>query len=98
MEDTYEVYSDALDEYGKTEEECPLLILRNTFVSEDRNVLERQANHLHYNHQQFVTVYTGPSVVKEGMIEPQNVPYEPWEVFDNVISGTPNEAIKKVEQ
>ena len=32
------------------------------------------------------------------MIEPQNVPYEPWEVFDNVISGTPDEAIQKVEQ
>ena len=98
LEETYEVYSDALDEWGRTEEECPLLILRNAFVSEDKDVLERQAQNLHLNHQQFVTVYTGPSVVKEGMIEPQNVPYEPWEVFDNVISGTPDEAIQKLEQ
>ena len=98
LEETYEVYSDALEEWGRTEEECPLLILRNAFVSEDKDVLERQAQNLHLNHQQFVTVYTGPSVVKEGMIEPQNVPYEPWEVFDNVISGTPDEAIQKLEQ
>ena len=61
-------------------------------------MLERQAQHLHLNHQQFVTVYTGPSVVREGMIEPQNIPYEPWEVFDNVISGSPEEAAEKIAQ
>ena len=32
------------------------------------------------------------------MIQPQDVPYEPWEVFENVISGHPEEAIQKVEQ
>ena len=98
LEETYEVYSDALEEYGKTPEECPLLILRNAFVSEDKNVLARQAEGLHYNHQQFVTVYTGPSVVKGGMIQPQDVGYEPWEVFENVISGDPEGAIKKIQQ
>ncbi|MCH7996737.1 MAG: LLM class flavin-dependent oxidoreductase [Chloroflexi bacterium] len=98
LEDTYEVYTDTLKEYGKTTEDCKLLILRNTFVSEDREVLARQADNLHYNHEQFVTVYTGPSVVKDGMVEPQNVPFDPAEVFDNVISGDPEAVIRKLEQ
>ena len=98
LEDTYEVYSDTLVEYGKTTEDCKLLILGNTFVSEDREVLARQADNLHYNHEQFVTVYTGPSVVKDGMVEPQDVPFDPAEVFDNVISGDPEAVIRQVEQ
>ena len=98
LEDTYQVYSDTLEEAGKTPEDIQLLILRNTFVAESQDQLNRQADNLIHNHRQFVTVYTGPSVVKDGMVVPQDIPTTRKEIFDNVIIGDPDTCIRKIRE
>ncbi len=97
LEETYAVYRDALESAGKTREELQLLILRNTFVAEDKEQLTRQADNLLNNHRQAQNLSMGQGHVKNGMVEPLDTPMTREEIFQNIIIGDPDTCIQKLE-
>lgn len=98
LEEICGIYREALKVAGKSSDELQLLVLRNTFLSENKEELIRQADNLIRNHNQAHNLGMGQGRVKNGMVEPIDSPITREDIFQNVIIGDPDTCIQKLEK
>ena len=98
LQETCAVYKEALNLAGKTTQDLPLLILRNTFVAEDKDQLIRQGDNLLLNHRQSENLGSGIGPVVHGIVQPVDSQFTRDQIIENVIIGDPESCIKKIER
>jgi alkanesulfonate monooxygenase SsuD/methylene tetrahydromethanopterin reductase-like flavin-dependent oxidoreductase (luciferase family) len=73
-------------------------MLRNVYVSKDRKDLDRKAEILLANHQRFVNLFETDGTIADGMTVPIDAEISPAEAAHNVIFGTPDEVIERLQR
>lgn len=73
-------------------------MLRNVYVSKDRKDLAEKQEMLHQNHRRFMNLFTTEGTIEEGRTRPIDVDIDSEAAIKNVIFGTPDEVIERVQK
>jgi alkanesulfonate monooxygenase SsuD/methylene tetrahydromethanopterin reductase-like flavin-dependent oxidoreductase (luciferase family) len=73
-------------------------MLRNVYVSTDRKDLAEKQQMLHENHRRFMNLFTTPGTIDRGRTRPVDVDIDAEAAVKNVIFGTPDEVIERVQR
>jgi alkanesulfonate monooxygenase SsuD/methylene tetrahydromethanopterin reductase-like flavin-dependent oxidoreductase (luciferase family) len=72
-------------------------MLRNVYVSNSQRDLDEKAEMLLQNHRRFINLFETEGTIDKGMTRPLDVDMEPHEAAENVIIGTPQQVLERIQ-